>query len=229
MLRPALAAVLLAAASPALAQSILYQNNFESGTLGSEWSTGSRIDATAPAFSKFNGRYANGGTTLTLTQPNSGIVGRQNLPSNPPPAPPPGGGSQYYLYSLVFDFYCIDSWDGNLTVNGPDYFDVRINNTLQFHETFANHGATQTFRQPDELGRSFGFSYWWDTIYRGVRLDFTVPVGDPITINFRGVGLQDIDDESWGIDNVSVSYMAVPAPGLAAAAGLVMLRRPRRR
>ena len=44
------------------------------------------------------------------------------------------------------------------------------------------------------------------------------------------MGLQDINDESWGLDNVSVATNAVPAPGALALAGvgLGLLARRRR-
>ena len=37
-------------------------------------------------------------------------------------------------YSLEFDFYAIDDWDRDFP-NGPDYFQVFVDNVLTFNET----------------------------------------------------------------------------------------------
>ena len=70
---------LLLTAGLAQAGEILYQNDFESGPLGPEWSNGRSL-LTEGVFTRFNGRYGNSSTVLTLS-----------------PAPDPGGknGSQF--------------------------------------------------------------------------------------------------------------------------------------
>ena len=43
---------------------------------------------------------------------------------------------------LHFDFYVIDSWDGNTSSgSGPDDFDVGVDGTQLFHNTFLNYNA----------------------------------------------------------------------------------------
>jgi hypothetical protein len=205
-----------------------YTNDFETGPLGPEWSSNSVLDA-APAFTRYNGRYSGGYTELTLAQPSA------NGGSNGVVTPPDGSTR---LYHLSFDFFAIDSWDGNATTNnfgapvGPDWFDVLINNSVEMHETFSNiEGRTQTFRTPDAGRSMMGYNTnFTDAIYRNITMDFTVAEGSPIVIRWTDLGLQGLVDESWGIDNVSLSYSMVPTPGtlgLAGAAGIGLLRRRR--
>ncbi len=109
---------------------------------------------------------------------------------------------------------------------------VRINNQNVFDQTFGNQpGSTQSFRAPTVGPAMLGYDpRWLDSIYRNISVDFTVPVGDQIHITWYDGGLQGMSDESWGIDNISVTYQTVPAPGLAgfSALGLLGLRRRRR-
>ena len=55
---------------------------------------------------------------------------------------------------------------------------------------------------------------------RRLAIDFTVPDNQDIKLEFRGTALQGLTDESWGMDNVQVSYKVVPAPGAMGLAGL---------
>ena len=216
------AASLLALAGAANA-TVIYSNNFENTAPGSEWANG-RYSA-APAFSQFMGRYdTTNSTTLSLA----------------PVAPPgggdvPGGGSggQSLLYTVTFDFYPIDSWDGTSAINGPDLFELKINGAIVFNEPFANHSQSslQAFRTPDVGPAPLGFGTDADSIYRNIAVDFTVdPAATLIQIKFRGSLGSPMADESWGIDNVRVSYQVVPEPGAAALlvlGGLVAARRRR--
>src|SRR5262245_2880606 len=229
------AAVAALMAGRASAQSgTVYSNTFETGhTLGTEWSAGSTVNwAYWGAFTNFNGNYSNGSTTLTLAQPTGpGLPGGSSgEPGGGGGGPGPGG--MWIQYRVKFDLFIIDSWDGDLTINGPDRFRVAANGVTLMNETFGNQpGSTQSFRAPDRGPQLLGFrETWMDSIYRNIELPFTVPVGSPISITWADGGLQGIMDESWGIDNVSVTYEVVPAPagaGLLCAAGLVAMRRRR--
>jgi hypothetical protein len=58
-----------------------------------------------------------------------------------------------------------------------------------------------------------------DSVY---RLSFAFAHNtDLLTLNFSGYGLQSLNDESWGLDNVRVS--AIPEPGIAPMLGLGVL------
>jgi MYXO-CTERM domain-containing protein len=220
--RMMIAVLAILPAAGALGQTTLYTNDFESGPLGPEWSSNSLLDQ-APAFTQFNGRYSSGYTELTLGQPTGG-----------------GGTGSLVVpveYTLSFDFFAIDSWDGNTATNlaglpvGPDWMDVRVNGQTLLHETFSNiSGRTQTFRPADTGPAMLGYNESFnDSIFRSIQIQFAVPTDEPIVIRWTDLGLQGLPDESWGIDNVSVSYAPVPAPGAAALLGAAALAAARRR
>ena len=216
-----------AAASLASAQSgVIYSNTFESRELGREWSSNSRLEWWYPTFTTFNGNYSNSYTQLSLPARPPGSN------SGPGGGGGGGGGYQYTLFTVSFDFYAIDSWDGNDTRFGQDRLEVLVNNRSLMRDTFSNHaGISQSFRAPDIGGRDLGFDERWeDAIYRRVSLDFTIPDGAPMLIRWQDGGLQGMNDESWGIDNVQVSWQTVPAPGagLVMGAGLLAVARRRR-
>ncbi|WP_156804809.1 CARDB domain-containing protein [Synechococcus sp. PCC 6312] len=167
-------------------QQLVYREDFENG-VGAEWSARA-VDAThLNSFTRFSGRWSNSSQTLTLpTQ--TGVN-----------------------YTLAFDFYALDSWEGSNTTNGPDYFDVSVNGQLAFHETFSNiSGFPQSFRSPDQGGASInlGFASFGDAIYRQIPITFTA-TGATTQIRFAANGLQGLADESWGIDNVRVTQAAI--------------------
>ncbi|MCC5620554.1 CARDB domain-containing protein, partial [Nostoc sp. CHAB 5715] len=167
--------------SPTSQPNSLYFNDFES-TAGSEWST-TNVDNTYPnTFSRFLGRFSNENTTLTLNTT-------------------PGG-----TYRLEFDFYALDSWEGNNTSSGPDYLNIFLNNTQVFKETFNNVlGNSQTYNLEPNSGsvNNLGFSSAVDSIYRAISIIFTA-TDSTTQIRFADGGLQGLSDESWGIDNVRV-------------------------
>lgn len=176
-----------------------YTTDFESGA-GSEWSD-STVDATHPGvFTKFAGRYSNHAQTLTLT----GLTAGQS-------------------YVVNFDLYVIDTWDGDA---GGDSFIVEANGEQLFRHTFANYNgnppsSTQSYPAEPLGGRQL-LGFWEpyvDAIYPGVRVRFT-PSGTTAEITFRGTSLQDISDESWGIDNVWVKLASEVGPVTFRAANL---------
>jgi hypothetical protein len=226
-------AVVGAAAAAAIGDPVLlYQNDFESGSVGPEWSANTHLE-TAPAFTTFAGRYAgNDGIVLTLPAVqlplgdgavpplDDGHVGGDGGDGDggDPPVDP------YLEYTVVFDIHAIDSWDGSSAVYGPDAFRVVTNGAIVFEETIANQHTNQTMREPDVGRAQLGYNIYDDSIYRQVGVTFTVPAEDEqIAIKFRGVGLQSITDEAWGIDNVHVYYELVPTPGAAAILGVGVL------
>ncbi len=224
----------------AQADEILYENNFEVGPLGSEWSTNSVLTREG-SFTQFNGRYTNDASVLTLAAaPNpggkgggsgndSGDSGGGNDGGDGGGGG--GGGSQYIVYTLEFDFYAIDSWDGNYEGYGPDTFEVQRNGETLFSETFANTHEGQSFRRPDVGPEPIGFApHWADSIYRDITLSFEIPESaETFNLSFQGIGLQSMSDESWGIDNITVRYSVVPAPATLSAGGLMLLLGTRRR
>ena len=97
---------------------VVYSTNFENGA-GPEWSNRTTDNSYPATFTEFLGRFSNDSTFLSLA----------NLTA---------GGK----YTLHFDFYAIDSWDGNTSSgSGPDNFDVGVDGTQLFHNTFLNYNA----------------------------------------------------------------------------------------
>jgi hypothetical protein len=161
----------------------VYYTDFEGG-IGPEWSQ--QTLTCAPVFSRFTGRFGNDTQTLTVS----------NLTIGEP-------------YVLSFDLYVIDSWDGDGPVAGPDYFNVAIDGIQVFHETFANYNGTppqqtQSFpREPDSGRVNLGFNGYVDAIYRGIQIAF-VASNATTAFAFSGAGLESVDNESWGLDNVAI-------------------------
>lgn len=226
-------ACLALAAAASANPTTLYSQDFESGVIGPEWTGHSQPPqlANAPAFTQFLGRYAGGNyVTLTLDTPPrtrfDGVSGDDSGGSGGG-----GGDGASRELTLSFDLYAIDSWDGSSDDHGPDHFQVLINGITVFDETIANQHVYQSFRAPDVGPAPLGFrADVNDSIYRDIILRFDPGEASTFTIRFRGVGLQTLTDESWGIDNVEITYESVPTTGsasLLALAGLIAARRRR--
>lgn len=202
---PTLAGLLSGAAALAGPEPVtVYSTDFESGTPSGVWS----LDAVAQTtgFSRFLGRFGNTSVTMSIA-----VVADR-------------------MHELSFDFYAIDSWDGSDTPWGPDVFGVRMNGEDLFRETFSAFDGPQTFEGDPTRRGSFGFEYWNDSVWR-LTMHFT-PTSNNTSIQFYAQGLEQMHNESWGLDNVVVRLMPeVPAPGGAAlvgALGAAGLRRRRR-
>lgn len=183
---------------------MIYSNDFET-PVGAEWSSTDRT-VTPVGGRTFLGEFGPQAVTLTL----NGLPSHSNI-------------------EVAFDLFVIRTWDGNDIlfgpgVYGPDIFQVDVaSGPTPLHATFANPfnpvpGDQQSY--PDTFpGGSFpaGFGaeevsslgYGNDTVYH-IELDF-LHSGASLSVNFAGVGLQDMADESWGLDNVTVN--AIPDGG----------------
>jgi len=211
----------LLAASQAHAFS--YFNDFES-PVGAEWNyTGT---------SSFNGstllgRMTNGAAQLTLT----GL----------------GIGD---LVTIKFDFFALDSWDGSAN-NDRVVFDV--DGVTKLDSTFSNVSfnaqnypdptgggtfAAQTGSDNRDLshGGTLPDGYYGNSVYKfgggGPNAGFTaVATSSTMVLTWTASGLQDIGDESWGLDNVSAQADLVPEPAslLAVGLGVALVARRRRK
>lgn len=177
----------------------VYTNDFE-GAVGAEWSPAST--SVTPSGRGFMGEF--GAETVTLTL--------NDLPL-------------HVAVTLSFDFYAIRTWDGNQEFNeegelvGPDFFNVSVvDGPTLLHTTFANNpdlqaypGAYPVASYPAHSGASeintLGYVFFeeetpFDAVY---KLHFTFAhAGDALQVQFSGIGLQALADESWGLDNVVV-------------------------
>lgn len=193
-----------------------YSADFNTGVAaGSEWSD--TTISSAPGGERYLGQFGNGTITLDLGAQPAGLV------------------------TLSFDFYAIQSLDGNGPAGGgADDFDFSANGSSLFRTNFDNFGASgQAFPQAsgvgnnvpgagaaatNSLGFTFGGALFADATYR-ITLNF-LHAGGNLAFGFQSLQGQGVGDEGWGLDNVSV----IPAPGAAALlgiGGLVCLRRRR--
>ena len=225
---------------------IIYENDFEydadlSGWTISDDSAGALdIDTIPYGWTSFLGEFGEyDAVSLTLT-----------------------GLSEGWL-TLSFDVFFIRSWDGNDPVYGVDYFTVMANDMILLNETFSNgNQAGQSYGDDSEkiigynddgtaiyeamtgseLQWALGYwfedgiypenSDWMDSVYTFVYTFNNID--ETLILTFASNSWQDITDESWGLDNVSVELSSVPEPAtlllLASGAfGLIPLSRRRKR
>jgi hypothetical protein len=121
--------------------------------------------------------------------------------------------------SVRFLFAAIDSLDGTGSYPQGDFMNVKLDGVSFFRESFANASASQTqsYAPPAgvqlarmvDLGFSGPGSFYTDSAY-----DFGA---DPVFLNrphtassavitlvMEGPGIQPLDDESWGMDNLRI-------------------------
>ena len=156
-----------------------FEDDFEGGAKG-EWSSGTTNTAHTDNFTDFLGNFGYGTVSLILN----------DLPT-------------HLEVKLQFDLYLLDSWDGDeFGCCGSDNFRLGFGRSLTnlLYETF---GGDQELSRCDHLGFNSGFC---DTIYKNLGDGFSFPhTGESLILNFSALGLQELDDESWGIDNVRVT------------------------
>jgi hypothetical protein len=210
------AGVLLPLALQAAEQ--VHSSNFEDAkTVSRDWST-DHIETTRRGGRKFLGEFSNDTVALTL----------KSL-----------GPHQFVRIS--FDLLILKSWSGTPTdsePSGPHEWGLRIESgpTL-LHTTFANalpgrQGRMQTFPSlipgeklsPGTRGETNTLGYnelGGDSLY---KLSFTFAHTDSaIQFCFFANNLEDVEDQSWGLDNVSVEILSADEVPILDEAGLVRL------
>jgi len=176
----------------------VYTHDFES-VVGDEWSIATI--ATTPDGRNFLGDFSN--QTIRL--------GLDDLPG-------------HASVTLMFDLFIIRSWDGN-TVGangnpiGPDQWYLELNGTSLLRTTFGNWDTLSQAQAypgiypgdsfPTRTGaaenNTLGYTYTdlpMDSVYR-LAFDFAHS-NNTLDLDFSASGLQALDDESWGLDNVRV-------------------------
>ncbi|TBO30081.1 PEP-CTERM sorting domain-containing protein [Aquabacterium lacunae] len=139
--------------------------------------------------------------------------------------------------SLGFLMAAIDSLDGTGTFPQGDFLSITLDGALVFRESFANAAdyQVQSYVAPagGELARkvSLGFTgpasgpFYTDSAYDFFlepRLQGLAHTASTATLTFlmEGPGVQDLDDESWGMDHLQVSVTPVPEPSSVALAAV---------
>ncbi|MBC7759372.1 MAG: hypothetical protein H7069_10975 [Phormidesmis sp. FL-bin-119] len=192
-------------------QTEVYTNNFEGASLaGIQGGIESVYDS-----KKVLGFYNNSGFTLTLS-----------------------GLAKHDLLLVKFDLYLHDSWGGNNTgtidvVDGPDVWQLKINNETLINTTFSNSGCFPTYCQQQSYPKNFPFHH--DAGTGASRTDLpgrcslaNVPGGTTmyriekifnnsssnLVLEFKDLLKQNnavnmLCDESWSLDNLSVSILTL--------------------
>lgn len=128
--------------------------------------------------------------------------------------------------SVDFLFAAIDSLDGTGTFPAGDFFRVDIDGFTIFRESFANATMSQiqSYDPPDasivlarfvDLGFSGPGGFYTDSAY-DMSLDPQFHdwphTASSVTVTFslEGMGVQDLADESWAIDNLRVTTGNTP-------------------
>lgn len=143
--------------------------------------------------------------------------------------------------SLSFLFAAIDSLDGTGTFPAGDFFKIVFDGVTLFSESFANAtpNQIQSYAPPPgvelarhvDLGFSGPGSFYTDSAYdfgADPRFANFAHTGSTATIDFFifGPGNQDINDESWAMDNLRVSVTTrgetVPEPASVALFGIAL-------
>lgn len=138
-----------------------------------------------------------------------------------------GGLPSHSTLSLAFLFAAIDSLDGSGSFPAGDYLHITLDGQTLFRESFANADPSQiqSYLPPpgvqlarhQDLGFGGPGGYYTDSAYDlGADPRFALMVHSASTAVFEfqieGVGNQSLDDESWALDNLTVSVNAVPEP-----------------
>jgi hypothetical protein len=199
----------------------LYSNDFQS-SVGHEWST--LLTDTTPGTAshpadKFLGQFGNDTVSLSL----SGIPDHDQV-------------------TVSFDLYLIRTWDGNETREdwGPDHWTLSVAggpvildttfsndhpNSRYYGQAYPNNWIDGMTPNAPRTGaaeiNTLGYTYMYgsepggpmDSVY---TLHYTIPhSSSSLSLVFSASNLQSLVDESWGLDNVTVSYSpsdAVPEP-----------------
>lgn len=196
-----------------------YFEDFQT-SVGSEWATTGPaplgidnaplpIDASRKFLGRLDGlnsQFAGGLISETVSLSLNGLAAHSNI-------------------TLSFDLFIIQSWDGTGPFGGPDVFKVDVaGGPTLLNTTFSNvielqhypasfsgnavsdppvNPAGTSSVEQDTLGYYDNYNFS-DTVY---HLTFTFPhTSNSVVINFSGIGLTTLDDESWGLDNVSLEW-----------------------
>lgn len=187
----------VAAAVPSVPYAVHYREDFQAGigNANASWSTVQTATAPADSSRRFLGQFLNDTVTLKIG-------------SLPP----------HDCLCITFDLYVIESWDGNHpTYGGPDIFGTTLDGTTMLSDSFGHYKFGTQWSQtygpaalnPPGTGAvefdTLGYPRWGDQVVP-ISLCDLPHTNATATITFFAMGLQSLTDESWGIDNLEISY-----------------------
>lgn len=225
-----------AAAGPAQAAGgVVFFSDFEAGAMPAQIDPGSAaltgvqdFAGLGPSGNQFGGSFLRSETANVVTLTLTGLAPHDSL-------------------SIGLLFAAIDSLDGTGTFPSGDYFHVRVDGVTIFRESFANALESQIqsyvpppgvelarhvdlgFGGPGSFYRDSAYNLGADPAFQNIAHSASTAV---ITFQIEGVGNQNLSDESWAMDRLSISVSAVPEPaqfGLWAAGLTLLLGAVRRR
>ncbi|MEM1165911.1 MAG: hypothetical protein AAGI30_06425 [Planctomycetota bacterium] len=189
------------------AAAVIYSNDFESTTVGSEWDQSSLY--THAIEGQLLGKFGDETANLTLDT----IGGQQ--------------------YTVTFDLFVHGQWEG-LGESNQDHFQVFADSTelLTAYIDYDYEGSTHTFIAPSVVyNENQGINQQY--FFKDVTLDFTADDATTV-LSFIGYVTKDTT-EYWGLDNVRVTSFTpsdpIPSPGpialLAVGCAAVLRRKAR--
>ena len=206
---------------------VVYQQDFE-GVVGSEWCN-NKVETTPQGARKFLGQFGNHTACLTLNglPPHSRaevsldlyIIRSWNGNMEPAQAADTAG-AEMWLKALRDPFFAALEIGSPI---GPDRWQVLANGFSRMMTTFSNWvfarqaypgaypGGDYAMRTGAVENNTLGYiaqDVPMDAVY---HLDLSIPHNSgTLYLEFKGLGLQDLADESWGLDNLKVTLRASP-------------------
>ena len=173
----------VAAATPSGPYSLVYSEDFEGAIGVPNMASWNFITTSNPVPDRtILGRFTNENVALTMRLP------------------------PHQCVRICFDLYVNDSWDGSHPVyGGPDMWGFAIDGVTQWNEEYTTSNAPAggtIIEGPAQLWYWTGPPFAVDRVIQYcVEVDHST---SDILFNFFGSGLQAVNDESWGLDNVEV-------------------------